>query len=197
MIKPFVAAAFAVASVLCVTAPATAQTGGAVVGTAPGKAAIAQTVKVSATITDIDKATRDVTLKGPQGNLMTVTAGPDVKNFDKLKVGDQVDLQYVEALTLELKKGGGMAVAAPRRRTRSAPRRARCRAVQWAARSSSLPTSSQWNPANQIVTLKGPNQTVDLRIADQEQFKRIAKGDQVEAKFTQALAVAVEPATNK
>jgi hypothetical protein len=108
MIKPFVAAAFAVASVLCVTAPATAQTGGAVVGTAPGKAAIAQTVKVSATITDIDKATRDVTLKGQQGNLMTVTAGPEVKNFDKLKVGDQVDLQYIEALTLELKKGGGM-----------------------------------------------------------------------------------------
>jgi hypothetical protein len=77
---------------------------------------------------------------------MTVTAGPEVKNFDKLKVGDQVDLQYIEALTLELKKGGGMAVAAPRRRTRSAPRRARCRAVQWAARSSSSPTSSQWIP---------------------------------------------------
>jgi len=165
--------------------------------TAPGKAVMADTVEVSATITAIDKATRDVTLKGQQGNLMTVTAGPEVKNFDKLKVGDQVDLQYIEALTLELKKGGGMAVAAPRRRTRSAPRRARCRAVQWAARSSSLPTSSQWNPANQIVTLKGPNQTVDLRIADQEQFKRIAKGDQVEAKFTQALAVAVEPATRK
>jgi Cu/Ag efflux protein CusF len=53
------------------------------------------------------------------------------------------------------------------------------------------------DPANQIVTLKGPNQTVDLRIADQEQFKLIAKGDQVEAKFTQALAVAVEPATRK
>ena len=66
---------------------------------------MADTVKVSATITAIDKATRDVTLKGQQGNLMTVTAGPEVKNFDKLKVGDQVDLQYIEALTLELKKG--------------------------------------------------------------------------------------------
>ena len=30
--------------------------------------AIAETVKVTATITAIDKATRDVTLKGPQGN---------------------------------------------------------------------------------------------------------------------------------
>ena len=53
------------------------------------------------------------------------------------------------------------------------------------------------DPAKQVVTLKGPKQTVDLRIADPEQFKRIAKGDQVEATFTQAFAVAVEPAAKK
>jgi len=53
------------------------------------------------------------------------------------------------------------------------------------------------DPAKQIVTLKGPKQTVDLRIPDPEQFKRIAKGDQVEAKFTQAFAVAVEPTAKK
>ena len=49
---------------------ALSQSGGAVVGTAPGRAAAAQTVKISATITAIDKAKRDVTLKGPQGNLL-------------------------------------------------------------------------------------------------------------------------------
>ena len=81
------------------------------VGTAPGKAAAVETVKMTATITAIDKATRDVTLKGPQGNEVVLTAGPEVKNFDKLKVGDQVNLDYIEALTLELKKGGGMPVA--------------------------------------------------------------------------------------
>jgi len=35
--------------------------------------------------------------------------------------------------------------------------------------------------------------SVDLRVDDPEQLKRIAKGDQVEAKFTQALAISVEP----
>jgi hypothetical protein len=35
---------------------------------------------------------------------------------------------------------------------------------------------------------------VDLHIADPEQFKRVAKGDQVEATFTEAVAVAVTPA---
>jgi Cu/Ag efflux protein CusF len=197
MIKPFVAAAFAVASVLCVTAPATAQTGGAVVGTAPGKAAIAQTVKVSATITDIDKATRDVTLKGPQGNLMTVTAGPDVKNFDKLKVGDQVDLQYVEALTLELKKGGGMVVGRTEKADAVGAKKGESPGGAVGRQVTIVADVVAVDPAKQIVTLKGPKQTVDLRIPDPEQFKRIAKGDQVEAKFTQAFAVAVEPTAKK
>ena len=51
-------------------------------------AGAAQTVSITATITAIDKKTRDITLKGPQGNEVTFTAGPDVKNFDNLKVGD-------------------------------------------------------------------------------------------------------------
>jgi len=101
----------AMAVAFAVAAPVYAQTAGGVVATAPGKAAMVETVKATATITALDKATRDVTLKGPQGNQMTVTAGPEVKNFDQLKVGDQVDLQYIEAMTLELKKGGGMVVS--------------------------------------------------------------------------------------
>ncbi|MEO8753932.1 MAG: hypothetical protein ABI624_14780, partial [Casimicrobiaceae bacterium] len=95
---------------LVLTAPAQAQTSGGVVATAPGKAVIAETTRIGATITAIDKASRDVTLKGPQGNLVTVTAGPEVKNFDQLKVGDQVELAYIEALTLELRKSGKMVV---------------------------------------------------------------------------------------
>ena len=92
--------------------PASAQTGTTVVGKAPGKVAMAQTVKATATITAIDAATRAVTLKGPKGNEMVVTAGPEVKNFAQIKVGDQVNVEYVESLALELKKGGGAPVAA-------------------------------------------------------------------------------------
>jgi Cu/Ag efflux protein CusF len=51
--------------------------------------------------------------------------------------------------------------------------------------------------AKQMVTLKGPKETVDLRVADPAQLRNIAKGDQVEATFTQAIAVAVEPAAKK
>ena len=70
--------------------PAAAQTGGAMVGKGPGVAGAAQTVKVTATITAIDAATRAVTLKGPQGKEIVITAGPEVKNFAQMKVGEVV-----------------------------------------------------------------------------------------------------------
>jgi hypothetical protein len=51
------------------------------------------------------------------------------------------------------------------------------------------------DPKTQMVTLKGPQRTVDLRIANPDQFKRVAKGDQVEASYIEAVAIAVESAT--
>lgn len=180
-----------------VASPAVAQTGGVVAETAPGKAGVAQTVKITATITAIDKATRDITLKGPQGNEVVVTAGPDVKNFDNMKVGDQVNAQYVEALTLELKKGGGMTVARSDQggvleaKPGQKPGGVAGRQVTIVADVVDV------NPAKQSITLRGPKRTVELVVSDPAQFKLIAKGDQVEAKYTQALAIAVEPAAKK
>ena len=100
--------AFVLSAVLA--GPVAAQTATTAVGTAPGMGTAAQTVKFTATITAIDAATRDITLKGPQGNEVTVTAGPEVKNFANMKVGDLVNVDYLESLTLELKKGGGLIV---------------------------------------------------------------------------------------
>jgi len=180
-----------------VASPAVAQTGGVVAETAPGKGGVAQTVKITATITAIDKATRDITLKGPQGNEVVVTAGPDVKNFDNMKVGDQVNAQYVEALTLELKKGGGMTVARSDQggvleaKPGQKPGGVAGRQVTIVADVVDV------NPAKQSITLRGPKRTVELVVSDPAQFKLIAKGDQVEAKYTQALAIAVEPAAKK
>ena len=188
-----VLAAFGLAATVAAL-PAFAQTGSAMVGTAPGKAAAVQTLKVTATITAIDKATRDVTLKGPQGNELTVTAGPEVKNFDQLKVGDNVDLNYVEALTLELKKGGGLVVQRTEKAGAAGAKPGEKPAGAVGRQVTVVADVVAVDPAKQVVTLKGPQRTVDLKISDPEQFKRIAKGDQVEATYTQAVALAVMPA---
>jgi hypothetical protein len=177
--------------------PVAAQTKDVMAGTAPGKAGIAQTVQLTATITAIDQATRDVTLKGPQGNEVTLTAGPEVKNFAALKVGDQVNVEYIEALTLELKKGGGMKV----QRTEQAGAMGAKPGAQPAGAVGRQVTVVadviNVDAAKKTVTLRGPQRTVDLVVDDPEQLKRVAKGDQVEATYTQALAMRVEPVAKK
>jgi hypothetical protein len=51
--------------------------------------------------------------------------------------------------------------------------------------------------ATQTVTVKGPQRTVELKVRDPEQFKLIAVGDQIQATYTEALALAVTPAKPK
>ena len=78
--------------------------GGVVVASEPGRAAIVRAAEISAQVVAIDKTTRTVTLKGPQGNAVDIVAGDEVKNFDQIKLGDFVVARYGQALTLELRK---------------------------------------------------------------------------------------------
>ena len=182
---------------VAVAGPVSAQTSSVMAGSAPGKAGVAQTVKLTATITAIYKATREVTLKGPEGNEVTVAVGPDVKNFSSLKIGDRVDAQYTEAVTLELTKGGGQKVERTEQTAVKGANPGEQPAGVAASQVTIVADVIGVDPAKQTVTLRGPNRTVVLPISDPEQFKRIAKGDQVEATYTQALAIAVEPAAKK
>jgi len=195
MNKLLITAGFAVAAVLI--SPAGAQTKAAVVGTAPGMAGAVQAVNITATITAVDKKTRDITLKGPQGNEVTFTAGPDVKNFDNLKVGDQVKADYTEAVTLELKKGGGLVVQRTDKAAVAGAKPGELPAGAGGRQVTIVADVVAVDAAKQTIALKGPQRTVELRIPNPEQFKKISKGDQVEATFTQAVAIAVQPTASK
>jgi ribosome maturation factor RimP len=65
--------------------------------------AIGQQITVTATIVGIDKKAQTATIKGPEGNTVTVKAR-DPKNLDKVKVGDNVEITYTEALAISLDK---------------------------------------------------------------------------------------------
>ena len=184
----------AIVSTFALVQPAGAQTSNAAVTSSPGKVGVAQTIEVSATIAAIDKATRGITLKGPKGDEVKVVAGPEVKNFDQLKVGDVVKLKYLESLALELKKGGGLkvekteAVGGARAKPGETPGGVVGRQVTVVGDVIKL------DAATQTITVKGPERTVELKARDPEQFKLIAVGDQIQATFTEAMAVAVTPA---
>jgi ribosomal 50S subunit-recycling heat shock protein len=71
-------------------------------GEKPGGMAGRQ-VTLTATITAINKKTHEVTLKGPEGKTVTVKA-EHPGNLKKVKVGDEIEITYTEALAISVEK---------------------------------------------------------------------------------------------
>jgi Cu/Ag efflux protein CusF len=168
--------------------------GGTVVKSTPGKGTAANTVRITASVEAIDPATRTVTLKGPRGNLVDVIAGPEVKRFDEIKVGDFVVVRYLESLTLELKKGGaGIRERSEKQDTaRSQPGESPAGGAR--RQVTVVADVVAVDQKKRIVTLRGPKRTVELKLRDPEQIKLVKVGDQVEATYTEAAAISIEPA---
>lgn len=67
---------------------------------------VVQTSRIDATVTAIDTARRRVTLVTPDSGNLTVTAGPDVVNFDQIRVGDQLKITLTEETIVRMAKPG-------------------------------------------------------------------------------------------
>ena len=194
-------AVFVLAAVAAACLPAAAQqkapaaTVDAGIATAPGKGLAAQVVKTSATIVSIEPATRTIGLKRQDGKVVTMELDKEVRNFEQLKVGDRVHVEYTQALALELKKGGGGKgeVAAGDSIKRSEPgQKPGGSAVRQV---SVLADVVSVDAKRKVVTLKGPGgNVVELSVEDPEQLKNIKKGDQVAALYSESVAIKVEPA---
>lgn len=65
---------------------------------------VVDTYQLSATVTDIDKDKRKVTLQAADGAKTVVKAGPEVVNFDQIAVGDTVKAQVTEQLVVFVRK---------------------------------------------------------------------------------------------
>ena len=148
---------------------------------------------VQAQVTAIDLAARKVTLKAADGRLVTVPAGPEIKNLDKVKVGDTVAAQYSQALTIALKKGGGMrekevSTDSARAAAGQKPGVAAMREVHFVADITKLDAKTG------AMTVKGAEgRMFDLTIKDTAALKGFQAGDQVEGTYLQVLAIGVVP----
>lgn len=81
----------------------------------PSAASASKPVVIDAAVTDnvyqlyegevvkVDKKTRTITFKNKEGESKFV-AGPDIKNFDQIKKGDRVNVNYELAVAIELIK---------------------------------------------------------------------------------------------
>jgi Cu/Ag efflux protein CusF len=156
----------------------------------PEAAVVGQTVEALVTVVAVDKKARTVVIRGPRGGVEELKVPDDAQNFDRIKQGDVFRIRYTEALAVGIDKGepdrgdkkervmakkganpGGVAV-----RTRYVS--GRIDAI---------------DPQTRYVALKGPKQTLSLKVGPDVDLNALKVGERITIAYTQALAIEMVP----
>lgn len=157
-----------------------------------------QTEEMTAKVESVDPATRGIVLNGGQGIRLAMVAGPEVRNLDQIKPGDEVVAVYHQALAAQVKPPG-TPLAAPT--TADRVERSKPGEKPSGAMGVSVATTVHIESVDKsfnTVSFKradGVVRTVAVEDPDAQRFIHTLKpGDPVEIVYTEALAVSVMPA---
>ena len=159
---------------------------------APAAVAV-ETVMMDAEVAAVDAKSRMVTLKLPDGEMVDLLVGDQVKNFAQIKVGDIVAAEYQQALAMKLKKSPGV-----RSTTEASAKESAKKGMKPAAEAVKeidfVADIVNVDKAKGLVTILGAKgNKVTFKVNDSQTLAEIKIGDQVEGTYIQALAVAVLP----
>ena len=145
---------------------------------------------VDAVVTKVDSKTRTVTLKDKDGTVTNFVAGPEIKNFPQIKVGDRLTVTHELAVVIELLKVNNQGIRSEVQTT-----------SQTSAPLGSKPASVISNTTTIIATVigidrqkltilvKGPKGKPDIyRIKNAALLKDIAVTDEVKIVLYDAMA---------
>jgi hypothetical protein len=143
----------------------------------------------SGIVTKVDAKNRVVTFKSKEGEL-DIVAGPVVKNFAQIKVGDRLDVQYALAVAIELGKTKSNDVQG--REVTSGTQTAKAGDKPGMVKTNIVKTAASVvaiDQKKQIVSLKGPKgKVVDVKVENPKSLKGIAVKDSVFVTYVEAVA---------
>jgi hypothetical protein len=153
-------------------------------------------ISVTATVEAIDLSKREVTLKGPLGNLVTLEVSDQVRRFNKIKVGDQVAAAYYIGIVAELrppteeeKEQPFVVLKDSDRATTGAPAGSGARLIR------AVTTVEGLDRPSMTATLKGPaGRYLTVHVSDPKVLEKLRIGDTVVVTCAQALAVSIKKA---
>lgn len=157
----------------------------------PSKVEI-DSITAGATVTAIDHAKRTFTLKGSKGKTHTYTAGPEMINFDQVKVGDKVEATYAEEMSISVNKSGAPANMEEKEAVVRAPKGAKPGII--IANSTEVTgVVTAIDQKARTVTLKGPKgKEATFPVKEGVKgFSNMTKGDNVVISYTEALSISV------
>jgi len=158
-----------------------------------------KTSHVVATVEAVDLENRIVTVKGPEGNIVDIKAGEQVKNLAQIKVGDSVEITYYESIAAKVYKAGeapqGAAATVATERT-AKPGEKPSGIV--GSQVTITATIESISPKKTTVTLKmADGKYKVVKIQDKKNLENVKVGDEVVITVTETLAIAVKPAKKK
>ena len=154
-----------------------------------------QSAKMTAVVDSINHETREVTLRGADGSLKTLTVGEEARNLGQVNAGDLLTVEILQNLTVEVvaddgsELGSGSLSAAGRAAEGDMPGVAAMDTVITMARVEDI------NIEANTFKLKFQDDSVQEYVArDPENLKKSEVGDLVIITETEAVAITVEAA---
>lgn len=152
-------------------------------------------VTMQGTVTAINNETREITLMGSDGALLTVTAGEEVERFDEIAVGDVIKFDYYTYLKAEFREPTPEEVAEPLQimtEAGKAPEGMDPGAVIGAV-VKAVVTIEALNRPFMVATVMGPQGNyVAIPMEDEQLITELNIGQVVILTYAEAMAVALE-----
>jgi len=150
------------------------------------KAEKTSTTHATVAVTAIDKSGRKLTVKLPNGEKAQIQVPADVQEFDKVKVGDKIDVDYMQSVALGFLPKG----------TKPSATEVEAAGPGMAGRQMSVSAEViKVDAANNQVTFKGPKGThriVTVQDPDlQARLPNLKPGQVVVLQYTEAMATAI------
>lgn len=154
---------------------------------------VANEVQTTATVESVDQAKRTVTLKGPEGNVVTIKVPDEAQNLDQVKAGDKVSVRYLESTAIFVSGEAGDPAASQVDVVQLAPKGGTpggiaASVTEISAKVVALDYEARW------VKLRGPEGNVVKIDVPQEvkRFKEVKVGDLVVVRRTEAIGLMLQ-----
>jgi len=154
---------------------------------------IGQTIVETVIVDSINYKERTAVLRDADGAQHFFRAGPEVRNFDQVKVGDEVITEHTQSVAILVDKPEGKPAGGAAQGVRRAPLGAKpgLEAVNVLEVTAIV---EKIDYKTRMITLKGPEGKIITTKVDESatRFKDVKKGDMIYMQFTEELAIRVE-----
>ncbi len=162
------------------------------------KQAASNQITLRGKVEAVDTTARTVTIRGDQGNVVTLDVPQSVTRLDQVQVGDVVSVSYYDRVSIRPKPPGEAAVDRTEPPVTTATPGALPGATVATQRVTTV-TLTGWDPATRVVTFTGPSgasyQRRLLETTDASVLAALKVGDRVDVTRTEAARLAVESRT--